>query len=92
MCSSILNLRTLSTSCIHYNVLNHFELQIFFNDRKDEGEPDNPKISRTLKVTQWSESFIDFTHRMIGVQGAPLVYLIREDSAVPATPPHLLMN
>ena len=86
--------RTLSTAYIHCNnVIKDFVFQIkSLDDRKDEDELDVPKVSKAPKVTQWSEPFIDFTHRVIGVRAAPLAYVIREDSAVPVNYPPILTN
>ena len=86
--------RHLSVSCMHYdNVLKDFTFQWkLLDDRKDEDEPDVPQISKTLNDTNWSEALIEFAHRMISVIGAPLVYMVKDDSVIPATSPPLLMN
>ena len=38
-----------------------------------------PKISKSLLVIKWSESFTDFLHRVIGIRITPLAYVIREN-------------
>ena len=81
--------RPLSAGNMHYNnVLKTFELQWkALETRKEEDEPDVPKITKNLRVTRWSEAFSDFLRRIIGVRNAPLVYVIRENDAVGAAPP-----
>jgi len=38
-----------------------------------------PKISKSLPVMKWSESFTDFLHRVIRIRMIPLAYVIREN-------------
>ena len=59
---------------------------------KDADDLDTPKIRRILKVTHYSKVSVDFTHRVIGVQGELLTFVIREDSAFPVVPLHILTN
>ena len=86
--------KTLSVLCMDYASIltDFFPHWKFLDDRKDEDEPDDWKISKMLKATQWSEEFIVFSHRAIRVQCAPWVCMIRKNSAVPVTPPSLLNN
>ena len=58
-------------------------------DRKKEDVPDIPKISRALPVTKWTEAFVDFLCRVIGVRTIPLSCVIRAEVAVPAAEPAL---
>ena len=59
-------------------------------EQKKDGEtPDVPKITKTLAVTKWSESFKDFLSRVIGMRVIPLSYVIRETETVPAAAPQL---
>lgn len=85
--------RATTPNSMHYtNTLKHFEEQ--WNalvKRSDDTAPDVPVVTRNLKITRWSEAFVDFLHRVNGVRHCPLVYVIRPDSAVPA-PPALLRN
>jgi hypothetical protein len=56
-------------------------------DREDDEAPEVPKISKTLSIIKWTEAFIDFLHRKIGVRMVPLAYVVRELVPVPAPPP-----
>ena len=58
-------------------------------DRKDEEEPDVPKISNGLPIIKWTEAFTDYLHRVIGVRMIPLAYVIRDEENVPAVVPPL---
>ena len=51
-------------------------------DRKDEDQPETPKISKSLPVMKWTESFQDFLSRVVGIRKIPLSYVIRADAAV----------
>lgn len=86
--------RPLTAGMMHYgNCLIHFELQ--WNalvKRGEEDEPAVPKITRNLRVTRWSESFMDTLHRINGLRDTPLAYVIRPDAAVAATAPALARN
>ena len=72
--------RDLTPANMHYtNVLSKFELQWrSILEKKKATPPTVPKISRTLRVTKWSESFINFLNRVIGARYAPLSYVIRK--------------
>ena len=74
--------RSISAANMHYsNVLKTFELEHnSLVKRKKEDEPEVPKITRKTSVPEWSKSFDDFLHRIIGVRDAPLAYLVREDA------------
>ena len=67
-------------------------IKVFFQhfkaleDRKKENDiPDVPKITKSLAVTKWSESFQDFLSRVLGMKMISLAYIIREDDDVSAT-------
>ena len=66
--------RDLTPANMHYtNVLSKFELQWrSILEKKKATPPTVPKISRTLRVTKWSESFINFLNGVIGARYAPL--------------------
>lgn len=80
--------RPLTANMMHYgDCLIHFELQ--WNallKREEDDQPDVPKITRNLRVTKWSESFIDFLHRVNGIRHAPLAYVVRPNEAVGPAP------
>ena len=72
------------------NVLVKFELQWkSIIEKKKASPPSVPKIIRTLRVTKWSESFINFLNRIIGVRYAPLSYAIRRAADRVEPPPAL---
>ena len=61
-------------------------------DRKDEDDPDVPKITKDLPIIKWTEAFQDFLNRVIGARIIPLVYVIRIDPQVPGLAPPLAAN
>ena len=73
-----------------FNVMKNFELQWKALKAKQAGDvPDTPKITKSLPVIKWAESFKDFLSRVIGVRTIPLSYIIRENVEVPADAPNL---
>lgn len=86
--------RDLTPGNMHYtNVLKNFDMQWnALEKRNDDDAPATPKITRSLKVPRWSESFRDFMHRVNGVRSAPLAYVIRQDVQVPAVAPPLAVR
>jgi hypothetical protein len=71
--------------------MKNFEIQWkALMDKKDKDEPDTPKISKSLNIMKWSESFRDILHRCIGLWNVPIVYVIRDEAAVPAAVPALM--
>jgi hypothetical protein len=60
--------------------------------KRDVDAPTVPKITKTLPVIKWTESFKDFCYRKIGVRNIPLYYVIRPDDAVAAAAPALENN
>ena len=90
--------RDLTAANIQWNqVLSNFEMQWkALKERKDEDDPDVPKITKALPIIKWTEAFQDFLNRVIGARMIPLAYVIQIDPQVPgnATPlaanqPHL---
>ena len=61
-------------------------------DRRKEDEVQVPKISKSLPVMKWSESFTDFLHRVIGIRMIPLAYVIRENVVPNRQIPQLAPN
>ena len=62
-------------------------------DKKEENDvPDVPKVTKTLAVTKWSESFKDFLSRVLGMRMIPLSYVIRDSATVPAGAPPLAVH
>lgn len=78
--------RPLTAANLQWNlVMKDFEIQWkALKGRKDEDEPDIPKITKTLGVMKWCEAFVDYVHRLVGARTIPLAYVIREDAVVPA--------
>ena len=56
-------------------------------ERRQDNDPETPKISKALPIIRWTEAFRDHLHRCIGVQNIPLVYVVREDIGVLAVCP-----
>ena len=46
-------------------------------ERKENENPDVPKITKALPVIKWTEAFTDYLSRAIGVRMIPLAYVIR---------------
>ena len=65
-------------------VMSNFEIQWkALKDRKDEDDPDVPKITKALPIIKWTEAFQDFLNRVIGARMIPMAYVIRIDPQVP---------
>ncbi len=60
--------------------------------RKDEDDPEVPKITKALPVIKWTEAFKDFLNRVIGARMIPLSYIIRAEQQVPVMAPMLEQN
>ena len=58
----------------------------------DPNEPETPKITKSVGIVEWSEAFIDYLHRCIGVRTIPLAYVVREVEDPPAAAPPLAAN
>ena len=70
--------RDLTAANIQWNqVMSNFEIQWkALKERKDEDDPDVPKITKTLPIIKWTEAFQDFFNRVIGARMIPLAYVI----------------
>ena len=86
--------RDLTAANIQWNpVMSNFEIQWkALKDRKDEDDPDVPKITKALPIIKWTEAFQDFLHRVIGARMIPLAYVIQIDPQVPGLAPTLAPN
>jgi hypothetical protein len=84
--------RALTAANLHWtSVMKHFEIHWkALMDKKSKDEPETPKISKSLNIMKWSEAFRDILHRCIGVRNVPIIYVIREEAAVPAAVPALM--
>ena len=60
--------RDLTAANIQWNqVMSNFEIQLkALKDRKEEDDPDVPKINKALPIIKWTEAFQDFLNRVIG--------------------------
>ena len=74
--------RDLTASNIEGNqVMSNFEIQWkALKERKDEDDPEGPKITKALPIIKWTEAFQDFLNRVIGARMIPLAYVIQIDS------------
>ena len=79
---------------MHYtNVLKNFGEQCdAIKQKEKDDEPEVPKITRSLPIVRWTESFEDFLHRVIGSRHICLSYLVMDNVAVAASAPNLLPN
>ena len=58
-------------------------------ERKENENPDVPKITKALPVIKWTEAFTDYLSHAIGVRMIPLAYVIRPEADVPVAAPVL---
>ena len=86
--------RDITSTNMHYsNVLKNFgEQWEALKAKQESDEPTVPKITRSLPIVKWTESFEDHLHEIIGIRSIPLAYLIREEVAQVFPPPPLLPN
>ncbi len=62
---------------------NFFEQWKALEEKKGNDEPDVPKITKALPIIKWTEAFMDYCHRVIGVRTIPLAYIVRPTAEVP---------
>eukprot|EP00957_Ditylum_brightwellii_P194430 14807821-Ditylum_brightwellii.AAC.1 len=76
--------RTITPGNIQWDtVVKNFEIQWkALKDKKEESEPDTPKIAKGLNTMKWSKSFHDFLNRCIGMRMILLAYVVRQESVV----------
>ena len=75
--------RPLETQNMVWDVLRHFkDEQTSIKSQKDANPTDVPKVSKSVPVLRWLESFETFLGNVIGTRNIPLSYVIRP-SAVP---------
>ena len=79
--------RTVTVANIQWTqVMRNFGIQWkALKDKKEQDDPDVPKITRSLPVIKWSKAFPDFLSQVIRVRNIPLIYAIWPD-AVPHPP------
>ena len=70
--------RDLTATNIQWNqVMSNFDIQWeALKERKDEDDPDVPKITKALPIIKWTEAFQDFPNRVIGARMIALTYVI----------------
>lgn len=75
------------------HVMRNFEIEYkALKDRKDEDDPDVPKITKALPIIKWTEAFHDYADRIVGSRTIPLAYVLRDEVLVPAAAPPLATN
>ena len=86
--------RDLTAANIQWNqLMSNFVIQWkALKDRKDEDDPDVPKITKALPIIKWTEAFQDFLNKVIGDRMSPLAYVIQIDPQVPGPAPTLAPN
>lgn len=86
--------RELTAANMHFqNVLRNFGEQweaILKKETEDEG--DVPKITRSLPIVRWTESFEDYLRVITGSRHIALSYLIRDEVDPVDPPPPLVAN
>ena len=75
----------LTAASMHWNnVVKNFEIQWrALKAKKNKDTPEIPKISKSLPMIKWMETFQDHLHRVIGVWMIPLAYVTRTNEDVP---------
>ena len=83
--------RPITAANMQWNtVMKNFEIQWkALKTKKDEDEPEIPKITKALHVVKWTEAFKDYLWRCVGVRYIPLSYVIRDDETPAAAVPAL---
>jgi hypothetical protein len=83
--------RPITAANIQWNsVIMNFEVQWKAMKVKIDGdEPETPKIAKGVNIMRWSESFKDYLRQCYGVRDIPLIYVTRDEEAVPALAPPL---
>ena len=71
-------------------VIKNFEEAL--TDRRENDDPEVPKISKSLPIIKWVEAFWDYCHRKVGMRTIPRAYVIREEVDVPVDAPPLATN
>ena len=56
-------------------------------ERKEEGDPETPTITKELPIMKWVEAFEDHLERCIGIRCVLLSYVIRDEVAPPPITP-----
>ena len=57
--------------------MSNFEIQWkALKERKDEDDPEVPKITKALPIIKWTEAFPDFLSRVTGARMISLAYII----------------
>ena len=82
--------RNITAANIAWNpIMRNFQEQWkALEERREEGDPETPIVSKSLPIIKWTESFQDHLHRCIGIRLIPLSCVIRTDETVPpACPP-----
>jgi hypothetical protein len=75
--------RPLETQNMIWDVLRHFkDEQAAIKSQKDANPTDVPKVTKSVPILRWLESFETFLGNVIGTRDIPLSYVIRP-SAVP---------
>ena len=85
--------RDLCPTNMLWNVLKNFEVQHkALKEKKEKNPPEVPRYSKNMGVPKWVESFKIHLRAIIGVQGVPLAYVIREIDMVAVIPPPLAID
>ena len=83
---------TNTTASLHWtHVMKNFQIRwkSLIARKKDDDEPDVPKIGKGLLDMKWSESSMDTMHVLIGARKIPLAYVLRKNANAPAIAPNL---
>ena len=74
------NLKWSGTNGAGTGPMKNFEVQWkVLSGKKDESDPETPKLTKALTAMKWAESFSDVMHRCVGSRTIPLAYVLRKD-------------
>ncbi len=76
------------------HVMKNFEIQwkALKARKKEDDDPEVPRISKSLPIMKWAESFPVYLGKVLGSRTIPLSYVIRDSVQVPAAAPPLANN
>ena len=82
--------RPLETQNMIWDVLRHFkDEQAAIKSQKDANPTDVPKVTKSVPILRWLESFETFLGNVIGTRDIPLSYVIRPNAVPDAQAPPL---
>ena len=88
----ILRCDTSADMLVYDPVIKNFKLEHDALIERKKQTVVTPRISSNLNVVKWTESFLDFLSRLIGVRNTPLTHVVRETVEVDIGTEVVLLN